>query len=76
MTWQPIETAPRRVSVLIAGGTYRTDQDWADDWRPFNHVTVAFLREGDKEWIGDQLAHDEFFWHRPTHWMPLPEPPK
>lgn len=76
MKWRPIETAPKGTTVWIGGGVYRTDQDLTDDWRPCTFVTAAYLRDGDKEWRGDQLAHDEFYWHLPTHWMPLPEPPK
>ena len=63
--WQPIETAPINLEVLISDGEY---------------VYSAFRR-----WRGDGI-HEEgwsvgFAWRSPvvrmpTHWMPMPEPPK
>lgn len=68
MSWQPIETAPLDgESVLI--------------WGPYGHVMQA-------SW---EVEFDEGYWRcgrpgakgyddtgamEPTHWMPLPEPPK
>lgn len=62
MTWQPIATAPkdRRVLLLLMGGWVTI----GSYWHP--------RREGGLEgWVradGGLL--------RPTHWMPLPDPPE
>lgn len=73
MKWRPIETAPRDgTAILIAGGTYSYDI-YADE--TFNSVTIAYWYGN--HWRGeDRQAHDEWYTHDPTHWMPLPEPPK
>jgi len=63
MDWQPIETAPRDGTlILIAGGTF------------FGVDIAAWRRDG---WCGGYGAeYDGEYWHKPTHWMPLPPPPK
>lgn len=74
--WYPIKTAPAGTAVLIAGGTYYSDQGWdTPPGDPFAGVTIAWRRDRDEYWQGNQLAHDEYLWHKPTHWMPLPSPP-
>ncbi len=72
MTWQPIETAPRDgrpVSLRIEHRWARYSADpVADGW-------VV-------EVVGRWIDHNRggWTWHglsgRPTHWMPLPEPPE
>lgn len=59
--WQPIETAPKDTPILV-GPTKRMG------------ICVAMLTDRDgwetetpSEWVG---------MYTPTHWMPLPEPPK
>ena len=66
MNWQPIETAPKDgTHILLA----RTDSEWVcqgryvcDDkgWYELNN-------DASDHWGGEIY---------PTHWMPLPEPPK
>jgi hypothetical protein len=64
MNWQPIETAPKDGTIVLA---------W--DGRA---VYVAFYGRyalwNEMSWIGGhcKVAHIT----QPTHWMPLPEPPK
>lgn len=77
--WQPIETAPKDgTQILICGGTCH--EDWPENARPFKGVCIAEWDDfysDEKEacpWQGPQWAHDEYRWHRPTHWQPLPEP--
>jgi len=73
--WQPIETAPKDgTRVLIAGGTVSF---WTERDVPFSDISIAYWCGGyDPHWRGEDMqAHDEWYAHKPTHWMPLPEPP-
>ncbi len=69
--WQPIETAPKHWKILayepptIENGIEIVSGDFYTAWR-----------EGD-DWIyavGETI--DDYKICEPTHWMPLPEPPK
>ena len=72
MTWQPIETAPKDWKTVI--------DLWSDGARyPDCRWNMAF----EDEYHGWEQRYSETRdgWHdrrdlRPTHWMPLPEPPK
>jgi len=70
LDWQPIETAPRDgTAILIYDGI-----DYYVSWYAFDSVF-----ETNKSWIfgkatGPYNAYAEI--DTPTHWMPLPEPPK
>lgn len=71
--WRDIASAPKKEAVLIAGGTYSMGSSFFQD-EPFTGVTIAWCKDG--EWRGDNAgAHDEYYWHKPTHWMPLPASP-
>lgn len=75
--WQPIETAPKDGTwVLLCNGA--TDEDREDD--DFGKIlrsrpVTAFWDKGD--WV---FSHWDGAWRScyscPTHWMPLPQPPK
>lgn len=58
-TWQPIETAPKDIRVLVGGG----DCPYVHEnmLRCFGASGCAWGGLGDKQ--------------QPTHWMPLPAPP-
>jgi hypothetical protein len=60
--WQPIETAPkdREVLLLMPSGEQRVGK-WSTDSLRGNWQTADGL---------------DLFYDPPTHWMPLPEPPK
>jgi hypothetical protein len=75
--WRPIVTAPKdRTAVLIAGGTVECSTSMAGP-RTFQGVTVATYSHIDDEWQGENAGgHDEYYWHQPTHWQPLPDPPR
>jgi hypothetical protein len=75
--WRPIETAPKDKSVLVAGGTVHYHDDSCFPYEgPLENVAIAYFRSSYNVWVGDQLeGHDNYIEHRPTHWMPLPEPP-
>ena len=59
--WQPIETAPEGESLLVYMPTDKRNPIQVARWG--KHTKV----------IGNQFAFDM---EKPTHWMPLPEPPK
>lgn len=70
--WQPIFSAPRDGTAILV---YEPDQELADEtvyvcrWAP---------RKGTKDqtpaWV--EASGEGYFVWQPTHWMPLPEPPK
>lgn len=66
MEWQPIETAPRDGTHIFAGSL------------PGRWMCSAFFEEHDSQWyvVGSHWtdAHDGTV--NPTHWQPLPSPPR
>jgi hypothetical protein len=74
--WQPIETAPRDRPFLV----------WNGEWVQLTYWTNAYTGDDGYQdgWFEDVSGDvPRVFWHyeglddhRPTHWMPLPEPPK
>jgi hypothetical protein len=67
--WQPIETAPKDgTSVLVYGpwkGEFSQLKHPHEIWRGHCHpVSKLWFISGTLEFVD------------PTHWMPLPEPPK
>lgn len=73
--WQPIETAPTDgTEILICGGTIKADSYEGDGW-PFRGV--AIVTRDDDSWRGEhEETYDNWYRHEPTHWRPLPSPPK
>ena len=78
MEWQPIETAPKDGTNILA---------WNYNPNYLVNPYIAWfgvdLNEADdrkKEWLtgdGDDFSTGHYFTPcQPTHWMPLPEPPK
>ncbi len=66
--WQPIETAPKdgRLLLFVRGTTYVggwDDDRYAKKPRPLWYYSDTWRRTGCRA-------------IPPTHWMPLPEPPK
>ena len=63
--WQTVDTAPEDELVL-------TIWDGVDTLTgaPVRYYAIALLYDG--EWFSE----DGDFVDEPTHWMPLPEPPK
>lgn len=61
--WQPIETAPKDGTFFLA---------WNGNWRGVaQYFEPAY--EDDPIWVDETT---EFIHPPPTHWMPLPPPPK
>ena len=64
--WQPIETAPKDNTRILLHDVYERERPWATfvgAWGTWIH------NDG---WHSIPGAYAK----RPTHWMPLPEPPK
>lgn len=65
MNWQPIETAPKDGTTVIA-------------FMPSEEPSLAYCagagrsRDGGDWWVWTERSYVG----RPTHWMPLPAPPK
>ena len=60
MEWQPIETAPKDGTPVLA---------WLVNPSGDEYITVIKAnRSGGWDWRS--------IYFEPTHWMPLPEPPK
>lgn len=65
--WKPIKSAPKDGAVLKLN-----HPNWE---RPIN----GYWDEGDGEWVAENLTYvlgPNLHCEDPTHWMPLPEPPK
>ena len=70
MTWQPIETAPKDGRrILVYGGT------WEGELGGKEPSVIAMGYAGDTVCVADTCYYDAWI-VAPTHWMPLPEPPK
>jgi hypothetical protein len=70
--WQPIETAPKDCPILIYG-TWDSELS-CELPKEDPDIFMAEYCEGAWSIIGG--AYYSTFVYRPTHWMPLPEPPK
>jgi hypothetical protein len=68
--WQPIETAPEMTCILV----YSNDERQAVAYCDLTDMG-GFYDEPIRVWnLNGWLSGDSGF--IPTHWMPLPEPPK
>lgn len=75
MEWQPIATAPKDGTRIVLANAGAVDVgSWCDEVVPAKESGVEIecgLPEG---WYGmTEFYPDD---RCPTHWMPLPEPPK
>ncbi len=79
--WQPIETAPKDETLFIAcdAGLWVFLCAW---WPLKNPAIANWVKcdgRGDGEvhimYLGEEDGSPAW-WMEPTHWMPLPEPPK
>jgi hypothetical protein len=68
--WQPIETAP--IKPFDKDGWYMKHSDYLLLWNGgFILIgSYAYTQHGNGKWEANGRIC------RPTHWMPLPEPPK
>lgn len=77
MKWEPIETAPKDGTwiLAVARGFVPAVAKWEPGWRKggsFEFVEVETFANDD-HWQEYVDTTDPW---RPTHWMPLPEPPE
>lgn len=64
--WKPIETAPRDVEILVSNGKWQFVAQWVKNpYTDDERWMIARLENGESVLITD-----------PTHWQPLPPPPK
>lgn len=71
MDWQPIETAPQDGFFLVyEGGAMRTMLREKGQWLPTALAWDQFGAPLSNARVRETGVYD------PTHWMPLPEPPK
>lgn len=65
MIWQPIETAPGMGKLVIAY-----------EKAPTRSIFMAFRSDYSEDGVWRRIDTDDDSRCNPTHWMPLPEPPK
>lgn len=61
-TWQPIATAPKDGTLILCAGEFCGPGDWV--------MKMGYWSEAEEGWC---LFGGSW---KPTHWMPLPAPPK
>lgn len=61
--WKPIDTAPKDGTVILLGHSEAVFDGW---WDTYDNAWV----DGETNGYGDLRSYD------PTHWQPLPAPPK
>jgi len=69
--WQPIETAPEHIPILVWVPEENRGHDSAE-------VVIIYRgADGMSFWTngGSNGGSDLYFNRAPTHWQPLPEPP-
>lgn len=72
--WMPIESAPKKGSFLIYGGSWVGE---SDDGRQESDSLVAMVNRNGRPRF--YIANSDEFWpwvEGPTHWRPLPPPPE
>ncbi len=76
--WQPIESAPEKVRVLVCGGDTPNKVSTAindpDRYTPWHESHAALPRI--QAWYSETTRGSGKIWPAPTHWMPLPAPPE
>jgi hypothetical protein len=63
MKWQPIDSAPKNKEILIYGFN-----------GPIKDITIAEYNDNPRVMGWDCVKTGDVY--HPTHWIPLPKPPK
>ena len=84
MTWKPIKTAPRgpegKSQPFLAYAPPDADSEWITHEN--GRYAVCYYSCSDTlcelvtQFMFDEETEDQQEEFKPTHWMPLPEPPK
>lgn len=69
--WQPIETAPKDLRLLLLTPRYASTRVWIGRWNKDQHSKMPRPYWDIESWKTMTSRSGQ-----PTHWMPLPEPPK
>ena len=71
MNWKPIETAPKTGESILA---YFPLEGLSSR---FPRRCIVYWSDSQRDWIFSGRAASGYSeGYNPTHWMPLPEPPK
>lgn len=79
--WQPIDTAPRDGSAILAGSINHKSREvvcWQDGLPSGSMAGIENPDVPEEGWVNEG-PHKDRFYANPryfTHWKPLPEPPK
>lgn len=88
INWQPIDTAPRDGTWILLCGGETSEDDYLSVGVPISRPVVGrFIWDEDFNGIYPDKFYDTWdicYWdgewrtqyENPTHWMPLPPPPK
>lgn len=78
MQWQPIETAPKDGTKILAINGNGEGYNSYGDACLLNEIVIVYYDLKDGEEYAWRVPHccDGVSWITPTHWMPLPFPPK
>lgn len=74
--WQPIETAPKDGTKILLGYFPGASKDWPDWSSAPESWRCAFWNRTKQKWIEGKTYLSSEGFYSPTHWMPLPQPPK
>lgn len=72
MQWRPIETAPKDVNVLV----YCEGVEGEVSYEIEEPTIVKAHKYSDDYWVATDTDYYEVTLKNPTHWMPIPFPPK
>ena len=76
MKWKPIETAPKDGTKILVYGLFAGEIIGTSGEQT---IGVAFWDGGRSDYVNFhwKAANTDAYagWWRPTHWMPLPDPP-
>ena len=76
MKWQPIKTAPKDGTEILLFGKYEGEIHLSDEGVIIGRFNVyAYPEDSPDVWIGARSDYYEVD-IAPTHWAPLPSPPR
>ena len=74
--WQTIATAPKDIDVLVTGGIVTQEVSYNGELHSVTEWDEYHIWESNLYMNGDWSLMNMKFKTKPTHWMPLPKPPK